>query len=273
MPAWTSDPSRAGLYIWLACRRKASYPLRTSPTEVKKQGASRRPVCMRDLLFRLRDGPQIRLVRLEALRIFLPGVLVGNRGGNDDVFARLPVHRRGDRVLCVQLKRIEQTQHFVEVAPGAHRIDEHRLDLLVGADDEHGADRRVVRRRSLSAACVGMDHVVGLRDLKVRIADHRVSYRRSLSLLDILYPGLVVTDGINAEPDDLGVALVELRLELGHVPKLGSAHRREILGMREQDCPFVPDPVMELDLSFGSFRREVRCFVTYAYCHFRPPLS
>src|SRR6266571_7925134 len=59
-------------------------------------------------LLRLRHRPQIRLVRLEALRVFFLRVLVGNRGRDDHVLARLPVDRRRDVVLRVQLQRVEQ---------------------------------------------------------------------------------------------------------------------------------------------------------------------
>src|ERR1039457_6961135 len=87
-------------------------------------------------LFRHRHRPQIRLERLETLWIFLLGVLIGHRSGNDNVLARPPVHWRCDRVLGGQLKGIKQTQYFIEVAARGHRIDEHRLYFLVRSDDE-----------------------------------------------------------------------------------------------------------------------------------------
>ena len=63
-------------------------------------------------------------------------------------------------------------------------------------------------------------------------------------------------------PEDLGVALVELGLDLRHVAQLGGAHRREVLGMREQDRPLVSDPVVEIDRAFRRLRREIGRFVT-----------
>ncbi len=74
-----------------------------------------------------------------------------------------------------------------------------------------------------------MDHVVELRDSQVRIADQRVVDRMSLGLLDIPHPLLVVADGIHAQSDNFGVALVELRLESGQISKLSGANGREIL--------------------------------------------
>src|SRR4029077_2479906 len=76
----------------------------------------------------------------------------------------------------------------------------------------------------------------------------------------VLGPFLVVVHRIDAEADDLGVALVEFGLELRHVAKLGGADRREILGMGEQDRPAIADEVVEIDRTLGRIRREIRRF-------------
>ena len=67
----------------------------------------------------------------------------------------------------------------------------------------------------------------------------------------------VLLDRVDAEADDLDVALVELGLELGHVAELGRADRREVLGVREQDAPGVAEPLVEADVAFGGFGLEV----------------
>src|SRR5262252_3994512 len=126
-----------------------------------KQGRRAAPLSWRRKpSLRLCYRPQVRLVRLVPLRILLLGVFIGNRSRDDDVLTRLPVHRCGNRVLRVELERVQQAQYFIEVAASAHRIDEYRLDLLVGADKEHVAHRRVVHRRAFAAARVGMNLVV-----------------------------------------------------------------------------------------------------------------
>jgi hypothetical protein len=63
---------------------------------------------------------------------------------------------------------------------------------------------------------------------------------------------------IDAEADDLGVALVELRLQPGHVAQLGGADRGKVLRMREQNRPAITDPLVEIDLALGSVGGEVR---------------
>ena len=95
--------------------------------------------------------------------------------------------------------------------------------------------------------------------------------RGALRLLDVLRPALVIVDRVDRQPDDLRVALVELGLDLGEVAKLGGAHRREVLRMREQDRPLVADPVVEVDRPFRGLRREIGCFVADAKCHGSSP--
>src|SRR5439155_9419691 len=89
--------------------RGAPRALRTAgPRAVNRQRRSR------PSLLRLGHRPEIRLVRLEALRVLLLRVLVGHVRRDDDVLAGLPVHRRGDRVLRGELAGVEEPQHLVE---------------------------------------------------------------------------------------------------------------------------------------------------------------
>src|SRR5262249_34564849 len=89
--------------------------------------------------------------------------------------------------------------------------------------------------------------------------------------LDILGPLHVIGDGIHAQPDDLAVALLELRLEPRHVTELRGADRREVLGMREQDGPAVADPPVEVDRALRRLRGEIRCFAVDSERHTSPP--
>jgi hypothetical protein len=83
----------------------------------------------------------------------------------------------------------------------------------------------------------------------------------------------VVLHRIDAEADDLGVALLELGLQLRHVAELGGADGREVLGVGEQDGPSVADPLMEVDPAFRGLRREVRRLVAYAQSHDEPSFN
>ena len=66
---------------------------------------------------------------------------------------------------------------------------------------------------------------------------------------------------VDAESDDLDVALVELGLQLRDHAELGRADGGEVLRMREQDAPTVAEVVVELDFTFGRLRSEIGGFV------------
>ena len=63
--------------------------------------------------------------------------------------------------------------------------------------------------------------------------------------------------GVDAEADDLDVALVELGLQLGHIAELGGADRGEVLRVRKQNAPAGSEPVVEADSAFGCLRFEI----------------
>src|SRR5262249_45750575 len=76
----------------------------------------------------------------------------------------------------------------------------------------------------------------------------------------------------DAEPDDLGVALFELRLQPSHVSEFGGAYRSEILGMGKQNGPAIANPLMEVDRPFRSLCREVRSLGVDTQGHAWSPL-
>src|SRR5207253_9038151 len=87
--------------------------------------------------------------------------------------------------------------------------------------------------------------------------------------LDIVEPTGVVAHRVDAQADDLGVAPVEVRLESRHIAQLRRAHGREVLRVREQDRPFVADPLVKMDRALGRLGGEIGGFVAYADRHTR----
>ena len=77
----------------------------------------------------------------------------------------------------------------------------------------------------------------------------------------------MVVDGVDGEADDLDAPAIELRLDLGHVTKLGRAHGGEVPRVREQHGPRVTDSVVEADSPFRGVRLEVRCRVADLQSH------
>jgi hypothetical protein len=72
----------------------------------------------------------------------------------------------------------------------------------------------------------------------------------------------------DAQSDDFAVAFLEFRFQPCHVAKFGRANRREILWMREQDCPAITNPFMKIDGSFRGLSGEVGCFRIYSQRHY-----
>ena len=145
-------------------------------------------------------------------------------------------------------------------------IAQHQLDLLVRPDHEHGAHGGVRGRGAAfgSVAGVRRQHVIQLGDLEFRVADHGVVHLVALRFFDVRGPLAVAAHRVHAQPDDLAIALLEFRLQPGHVAQFGGAHRRKVLGMREQDGPAVADPFVEVDRALRSFGREIGSFVVDA---------
>ena len=79
---------------------------------------------------------------------------------------------------------------------------------------------------------------------------------------------LWLVDRVDAEADDLGVALFEFRLEPGHVAEFRGAHRREILRVRKQDGPAIADPFVKIDGALRGFSGEIRrgSLMRMTYC-------
>ena len=82
-----------------------------------------------------------------------------------------------------------------------------------------------------------------------------------LRLGDVRRPALVGVDRVDADADDLGVAIVELLLAAGELTELGRAYRREVCRVGEEDPPAVAEVLVESELTFRGGGGEVGCDV------------
>src|SRR5690606_8727976 len=80
-------------------------------------------------------------------------------------------------------------------------------------------------------------------------------------------PAPVIVHGVHAEPEDLDVALVELRLQACHLAELRRAHRGEVLRMREQDAPGVAEILVEPDRPLRAVCCEIGSNVAESNTH------
>ena len=133
-------------------------------------------------------------------------------------------------------------------------------------DRAHGLVGR--RRPALRCArLLGRQHAVELGDREIPVGDDRVVDLRPLGLLDVGEPARMGVARVDAQADELGVALGELGLDLRHVAELGGADRGEVLGVGKQDRPLVADPLVKTDLALRRFSGEVGSSVVEAKGH------
>lgn len=64
-------------------------------------------------------------------------------------------------------------------------------------------------------------------------------------------------DSVRGEADELRATLGELRLKLRERAELGGADGRVVLGMGEEDDPFVADEFVEIDVALSRLGLEV----------------
>jgi hypothetical protein len=75
--------------------------------------------------------------------------------------------------------------------------------------------------------------------------------------IDIVDPSSMSFDGIRRESDQFHATLGELRLILCQSRQLCGAHGSIVFRMREQDGPFVANPLMEVDEAQGGLSVEI----------------
>lgn len=92
-----------------------------------------------DLVLGQRSEAQVRLDDAEVGEQLL-GLLVLDRGVDNDVVARHPVDRSGDLVLVARLQRVDNAQDLVGVAASGSRVRQDGADRLLGVNDKDGAD-------------------------------------------------------------------------------------------------------------------------------------
>ena len=124
-------------------------------------------------------------------------------------------------------------------------------------DDEDRANR-------LRGARAGLEHAVGLRDLHLQVLDHREVDLDALHVLvldlflDRAQPRDVRVDAVDREPEQLAVALLELRLHRGEGHELRRADRREVRRVREEHDPLPLETLGEIDLPLRGLGLERR---------------
>lgn len=159
-------------------------------------------------------------------------------------------------MLVTSLEGVEHAQNLCCVAAGRGGVGQDQADGLLGVDDEDGADGESdalgvnvglvllvdpgswVRRVSGTLRVANL-HVVQVRDLTALVADDGELEAAAGDLVDVLDPAAMALDCVGREADELCATLGKLRLELGKGTELGGADGCVVLGVGEEDDPFV----------------------------------
>src|SRR5690606_41660604 len=108
-------------------------------------------------------------------------------------------------------------QNLVEVPAGAGGIGNDQPHLLVRVDNKQRAYRQGV-------VGIGVDQVIQLGYLAIRIGNDGEGHLGVLGFVDILNPAVVGLHRVHAQGQHLDATLGELVLELGGKAQLGGAH-------------------------------------------------
>lgn len=102
-----------------------------------------------------------------------------------------------------------------------------------------------------------IQHAELLGHAAVHVGDQRVVHLAVRVLLDVLLPEVVIFERVDAQADDLRLALLELRLQLRQSTELGGADRREVFRVREENAPAVVEVLVQLEEAGGGEHRRV----------------
>lgn len=198
-------------------------------------------------------------VRLDNANVTEPllGVLGGNRRRDNDVITREPVDGGSDGVLVGGLEGVDDTEDLSSVTAGGGGVGQDGTDLLVGVDDENGADGESDALGVDVGGILVVNHVVQVGDLALRVGDDGESELGSGYLVDVLDPSVVGFDIVGAQANELDAASSELRLELSESTELGGANGGEVIRVREQDGPAVANEFVESNRTVGGLSSEV----------------
>lgn len=238
----------------------------------------------RSLILRQRSKSQIRLHNPKLWEQSL-GLLILNTRVDDNILTRNPVDRSSDAVLVTSLKGVDDTKDLSGVAAGGGGVGEDETDGFLGVDDEDGADgegdsfcvdvggvlvvepvfslispspsQRDLNNNKISTIIAGYLHVIGVCNLSALIPNNWERKLAPGNLINILDPSSVRLNRVGGEPNQLDTTLGELRLEFGKGAQLGGADGSIILGVGEEDDPFVSDELVEVDWASGRLGSEV----------------
>ena len=147
---------------------------------------------------------------------------------------RLPVARDDFTSLLVILEGLEEAEGLVNVAADREVVDGDLTDVLVGVDEEDGAESNTGIRAVVDEDTVVAGAVLG------DVSDQGDVHLAEATLLAFLHgPGEVGELRVDGPGEDGAVELVELSEAVGVLGDFGGADEGEVEGVREEDDPLA----------------------------------
>ena len=214
-------------------------------------------------------------LQLAHLAKLLLGIFRRHRRRHNHILTNVPVDGSGHALPVCRLERVNDAQDLRRVAARRGRVQHGETDLLLGVDDEDGADGE---RDALLGDVVQVtlvDHVVKEGNLAVGIRNDGELDVGVGDFVDVIDPLVVgaevvgtlhpsaVSGGLKLQrkathkTNHLDASLFKLILQLGEGTQLGGADGREVSGVGEENGPAVADELVEVDLAMGGKGLEV----------------
>jgi len=138
----------------------------------------------------------------------------------------LPIHRSRHPFSGGKLKRVNDTNDFVEVSSGRRRIKNGKFQFLIGADDENRASGK---RNALGVDFVGVQHAKLDGEFPFWVGDNGIRQRHLLSALSLVEsfhvfaPTKMILDAVARQSDHFHVPGLELVLVTDDPGQFGGA--------------------------------------------------
>lgn len=109
------------------------------------------------------------------------------------------LHGSGHTVLVAGLQAVNDAQNLGRVAAGGGRVRKDHADLLVGVNDEHGADGKGNALGVDIGSILVVNHVVSQGNLALLVANDGKFESGVRDLVDVLDPARVAVNGVGRQ--------------------------------------------------------------------------
>lgn len=184
------------------------------------------------------------------------GLIIGNGRVDNDIVTLVPVDWRGYAVFIAKLQRVYNTENLIKVSSGRSRISNGQANDFLGINHEYSTDRKGKTLCVTVGRILLIKHIIEGGDFPVLVGNdgelHVGWSVSSTEVVDIFDPLAVVSEAIGRNSNEFNIALSKVVGTTSDLAELSGADGCKVSGMREENCPRVAYPFVELDRSNSS---------------------